>query len=229
MKIEYKLQRFSCISFLFKAPWSYLGSPSFGKLCAKVKPCNQIQIFTPEYMCTCDALDNVHFNYQIKIFTTSNIKSLNNKSFYRILLLLSGDISLKPGPKNNLQHLDSNEWNVFKSKGLHIIHQNFNSFLPEIDELRYIVNSSCYLILIVAVIGISKSKLDESILQLEIQINNYDLLLRDRNRNGLGVACYIRIDKSYIPRQYFPEEIENIFFEIFLPKIPSQLLIAFPK
>ena len=39
----------------------------------------------------------------------------------------------------------------------------------------------------------------------------------ETNRNG--VACYIRSDRSYIPKQYFPEEIENISFEILLPKI----------
>ena len=56
------------------------------------------------------------------------------------------------------------------------------------------------------------------VLQSEIQINNYDLLRRDRNRNGGGVACYVRSDISYIQKQYFPEEIENILFEILLPK-----------
>ena len=53
---------------------------------------------------------------------------------------------------------------------------------------------------------------------MEIQKNNYDLLLRDRNRNGGGVACFIRSDISYIQKQYFPEEIKDIFFEILLPK-----------
>ena len=67
-------------------------------------------------------------------------------------------------------------------------------------------------------IGVSESKLDESVLQSEIQINNYDLLSRDRNRNDGGVACYIRSDISYIQKQHFPEEIENIFFEILSPK-----------
>ena len=59
---------------------------------------------------------NIRFSYKFKIFTISNIRRLNSKSFYRILLLLSGDISLNPGPKNNLQPLDSNERNVFKIK-----------------------------------------------------------------------------------------------------------------
>ena len=33
-----------------------------------------------------------------------------------------------------------------------------------------------------------------------------------------GVFYFIRSDISYIQEQYFPEEIENIFFEKSLPK-----------
>ena len=172
---------------------SYLSSPSLRRMCTKVQVCDEIQFFTPEHIRTCVALDNFRLNYSFKIFTISNIERLNNKSFYRILLLLSGDISLNPGPKNNLPPLDSNEWNVFKTKRLHPIHLNINSLLPKIVELRYIAKSSN-----AAVIGISESKFDGSVLQSKIQINNYDLLPRDRNRNGRGVACYIRSDLSYI-------------------------------
>ena len=111
-------------------------------MCTKVKICNETQFFTPEYTTACVTLDNLCLNYSLKLFTISNSKRLNNKSFYCILLLLSGDISLNLGPKNNLQPLNSNEWNVFKSKGLHLIHVNINSFLPKIDELRDIANSS---------------------------------------------------------------------------------------
>ena len=138
---------------------------------------------------------------------------MNNKSFLRILLLLSGDISLNPGPVYNNQSLHSNEWNVFRSKGIHLIHLNVNSLLPKIDEIRYIAERTK-----AAVIGITESKLDESIFQSEIQIDNYDLLRCDRNRNGGGVACYIRSDISYVQKDFFPNVIENIFFEILLPK-----------
>ena len=47
-----------------------------------------------------------------------------------------------------------------------------------------------------AVIGLTESKLDESIFQSEIQIDNYDLLRCDRNTNGGGAACYKRSDFS---------------------------------
>ena len=68
------------------------------------------------------------------------------------------------------------------------------------------------------VIGITESQLDESIFQSENQIDNYDLLPCDRNRNGGGVACYIRSDISYVQKDFFPNVIKNIFFEILLPK-----------
>ena len=96
---------------------------------------------------------------------------------------------------------------------IHLTHLNVNSLLRKIDEIRYIAERTK-----AAVIGITESKLDESIFQSEIQIDNYDLLRCDRNRNGGGVECYIRSDISYVQKQFFPNVIENIFFEILLPK-----------
>ena len=70
-----------------------------------------------------------------------------------------------------------------------------------------------------AVIGICESKLDKSITNSEILIDNYDLPRCDRNRNGGEVACYIRNDLSYTQKNLFPNGIENVFFEIHLPKL----------
>ena len=96
---------------------------------------------------------------------------MNNKSFLLILLILAGDISLNPEPVCNNQLLHSNEWNVYISKGTHLIHLNVNSLLPKVDEICYIAERTK-----AAVIEISESKLHESAFQLEIQIYNYDLL-----------------------------------------------------
>ena len=38
------------------------------------------------------------------------------------------------------------------------------------------------------------------------------------NRNGGGVDCYVRNDLSYAQKNLFPNVIENVFFEIRLPK-----------
>ena len=60
--------------------------------------------------------------------------------------------------------------------------------------------------------------LDETVLQSEMQISNYQFLRCDRNRNGGGVDYYIRSDIGYLPKQFFPKEIGNIFVEALLPK-----------
>ena len=97
-------------------------------------------------------------------------------------------------------------------RGLHFIHLNVNSLLPKIEELRNIAKLSN-----AAVIGISESKLDDSVLSSEIHIDNYNTLRCDQNRQGGGVVCYIRNDLSYDVKSFFRPEIENIFFELLLP------------
>ena len=177
------------------------------------KSFNKIQFFTLGFIHTCDDLVTFRFNYLCKFHTIPKLKRINNKFFLCILLILSGDIKLNPGPVYNNQSLHSNEWNVFRSKEIHLIHLNVNSLLPKISEIRYIAERTK-----AAVIEITESKLEESISQSEIQIDNYDLLRCDRNRSGGGVACYVRSDFSYVQKCFFPNVIENIFFEILFPK-----------
>ena len=81
--------------------------------------------------------------------------------------------------------------------------------LPKIEELRIIAKSTN-----AAIIGVSESKLDEFVLEPEIEIDDYKILRCDRNRHGGGAACYIRNDLSYDIICVFPSEIESAFFEI---------------
>ena len=104
-------------------------------------------------------------------------------------------------------------WEPFVKRGLHFIHINVNSLLPKIDELRSIAKKSN-----AAVIGITESKLDDSVLNSEIHIDNYSLIRCDRNRHGGGVACYVRDDISYNQKTTFNSGVENIFIDILLPK-----------
>ena len=57
-------------------------------------------------------------------------------------------------------------WNVFKKCGLHLIHLNISSLLSKIDELRAIAKKSRAI-----VTGITESKLDETVLDGEINID----------------------------------------------------------
>ena len=202
---------FMCIVFLR----SIFYSPFKHKIVYNdIKLCHQIEVFTSEYLNTNNKLHEAFLNPQYTVPTISKLKQINSKSFYRLLIILSGDISLNPGPVCKHQILNTTEWDIFKTKGLHLMHLNINSLLPKIDELRHMARLSN-----AAVIGICEPKLDKSITNSEILIDNYDLLRCDRNRNGGGVACYYIInDLSYTKKNLFPNDIENVFFEIHLPK-----------
>ena len=135
----------------------------------------------------------------------------NNFLYLKLILLLSGDISLNPGPIQN-DHLTEN-WKTFRNRGLHFIHLNINSLLPKIDKLREIVKISNP-----TVIGITETKLDSSISHSEISIDGYCVIRRDRNRKAGGVICYVTNKICYSTKNCISNEIENIFIELLIPK-----------
>ena len=145
------------------------------------------------------------FNQELNLVCFSNLSYQNNKTYFPFLLVLSGDISLNPGPITGSQQHNYDQWAVFIKRGLHFVHININSLPPKIDELRYIAKLSK-----AAVISISESKLDDSVLSSGIQIENYELIHSERNRHGGGIACFIRNDLSYNMKSFLPSEIENI-------------------
>ena len=66
----------------------------------------------------------------------------------------------------------------------------------------------------------------------KIQIENYKILRCDRNRNRGGGSCYLKNHLSFIEKEFFSEETENIFFEIVLPKtkpITIRIIYRLPK
>ena len=96
------------------------------------------------------------------------------------------------------------------------MHLNINNLLPKTEELRQIAKLTNAVVL-----GISESKLDESVLEPEIHIDNYETLRCVRNRHGGGVACYIRNDLSYNVLSVFLE-LDNVFFFNSYYIIPKQ-------
>jgi hypothetical protein len=125
--------------------------------------------------------------------------------------LLSGDINVNPGPPDTSN--DCVNWGIFKRRGYHLLHLNVNSLLPKVDELRTIAKTTN-----AALIGITESKLDDSISDSEITIVGYDLLRKDRNRHGGGVACYVRQDICYNDRKPLSNDLEYILLDILVPE-----------
>ena len=172
--------------------------------------CTKTEFFTIETINESNYVGQLQLKTSFYLLTISKMKYGNHFHFFQLLLLLSGDIHPNPGP---LDPQFVNTWAPFNKSGLHFIHININSLLPKIDEIRSMaLNTNA------ALIGITESKLDESIPNSEININNYILIRNDRNRNGGGVACYIREDINFTQKNIFKDDIECIFVDILLPK-----------
>ena len=118
------------------------------------------------------------------LFTIYHRKCINQAKYFTFILLLSGDICLKPGPPHNSQ-IDRLSCNVFDKKGLHFLHINVYSLLPKIEEIRFIAKKSK-----ATVIGITETKLDGTIFDAELYLEVCSIVRCDRDRKGGGIACY---------------------------------------
>ena len=169
--------------------------------------------FNLETVKSCHSIQHITLHQNLVCLAITNLKYKDYKNFYQFLLLLSGDVSLKPGPVQISPAVKVNIWEPLNKNGLHFLHINMNSLLPKTDELKCIANKAN-----AAIIRITESKLDHNEPDLEVNLPGYDILRYYRNRNGGGVACYIRKDLCFNTRPLNCKEIENIIFGILLPK-----------
>ena len=139
------------------------------------------------------------------------MKNKYNRLYLKIILILSGDIELNPGPVDRNQIKEDSE--VFNNKRLHL---NINGLLNEIDELRYVARTSN-----AAVIGITETKLDNTVYDSEVAVDGYNIVRNNRNRNGGGLACYILNNICFNKKACIFDNIENIFIDLLFPKTKS--------
>ena len=206
------------ISFFSSLLSLNLKQQGFIKIHNVLLSCDKTVFFSIE---TINAINNVHDdfllrNYRVFLISLSGnsifrkSRDLRYLEFLRLLLLLSGNVEINPGPHQNNEN--SNQWNIFNKRGLHLLHLNINSLLPKIDELRSIAKYSD-----ASVIGITESKLDSSICDSEISIDGYDIIRNDRNRKGGGVTCYIKNTLCFNQKFIFQNDIENIIVDLIFP------------
>ena len=96
---------------------------------------------------------------------------------------------------------------------MYFINLNINSLLSKIDEILCIAKLTN-----TTVIGLSETKLGNTVLSSEIEIEGYNLVRSDRFRRGGGVACFVKNSILYNGKPNFCNNTESIFIEIFLPK-----------
>ena len=135
-----------------------------------------MSIFYPWHPLNKNEVNILYFQSELSDFAISKFSFKNNNLFYLLLLLTWSNIILNPGPFSNPQLFRKKEW-----KGLHLFHLNINSLLPKIDKLNQKTKA--------AVIGISESKFNGTVIDPKIYIGNCKILRFDRNQQEGGVAC----------------------------------------
>ena len=88
-----------------------------------------------------------------------------------------------------------------------------NSLLLKADEIRCIANKTK-----AAIIGITESKPDHTLPDLEVNFPEYHILWCHRNRKGGGVTSYIKKDLSFCTITLHYKELEHLVFDTLLPK-----------
>ena len=105
-------------------------------------------------------------------------------------------------------------------RGFKIAHLNIRSLFKHIDQLKFYLHDQKY-----DVISLNETMLDDSIEDHEIDISGYDILRKDRNRHGGGVAIYVRSIIDYkIRYDLMIDNLETITVEIQKPKAKPFLI-----
>ena len=188
-----------------------------------LKYCPNNEFFSTELIKITGDINSAEMLMSSRYFALNKLRIKRNEcfKFYHLLILLSGDVSLNPGPSQYPPYNDD-KFEPFRKRGLHFLHINVNSLLSKIDELRDVVGHTK-----LAILGITESKLDSSVSDQEVNISGYSILRSNRNRYGGGVACYVRADLYFNRRNVFSNSIENVFFDLLIPKIKPLLIGIF--
>lgn len=97
-----------------------------------------------------------------------------------------------------------------KLKGFRVGHLNITSLTKHIDQLRIYLHDETF-----EISSINESRLDSNIDDCLVKIKGYNIVRKDRNRDGGGVAIYYRNHLNVIIRDdLIHDELESICLEI---------------
>ena len=90
---------------------------------------------------------------------------------------------------------------------------NIVSLLKKIDEINFSMTNK-----FIDLIAFNETRLDPNITDNMINLDGYDVIRKDRSRNGGGVCIYLRSSINYkIRKDLVPPELEAVCVEIIKP------------
>ena len=112
------------------------------------------------------------------------------------IILLSGDVSINPGPKMNIPSAVRNEFDFPSKRGLRISHLNVRSIIYKMDSIRLMLKDKPF-----DVFSVSETWLNSDIPDSELAIEGYSFTRQDRiDRKGGGCMVYVRENLPYCKR-----------------------------
>ena len=112
-KVKIFLLFLKCMTFLF------LKNKNSSDLFNDMRTCTRSEFFTSEFMNICDDFQFSVTRISSTFYSVSKLEYRSLNSYFHLLILLSSDKSLNPGPNHQHKIQFWNEWNIFKSRGLH--------------------------------------------------------------------------------------------------------------
>ena len=111
---------------------------------------------------------------------------------------------------------------VLLQKGLHFIHSNTRSLIPKLPEIRLLLSQTK-----VSVFAASETWLNSSVNNGEIRIDGFNVVRRDWDCTGGGVALYIKEDIAFNPRPDLSVgQLEAVWIKLLLPRMKGILVCA---
>lgn len=153
-------------------------------------------------------------------------KPLSNRNY----LTPADTLSCPPSPCSTFPGLNENYLNpanmytIFEKSGIHMIHLNVNSLIghsgAKLEQIREMFRDCKAHFL-----TFSETKLDDSITDSQIEIENYSVIRNDRNRNGGGVCMYVRNNVVFITRpDLHHSSLETVWVEVILERAKNILI-----
>ena len=93
--------------------------------------------FTYEWIKGYGFANMVCFIPELNQFCLFKLRYRNNKTYFWLPLLLSGDISLNGGPVNGSKQYNNDQWTVFKKRGLKVGLSRLRKFLPNFSPALF--------------------------------------------------------------------------------------------
>lgn len=152
---------------------------------------------------------------------SSVVKAHLNSSYALMMICLSNDVSLNPGP-TVLQSA-----NLPTIRGFKISHLNVRSITHKMDSIRLLLKDKTF-----DIFTVSETWLNPRITDAEITIPGYSVVRKDRTSRGGGVAIFIRDEIPFKIRRDIATNTanyESLLIEINRHKCKKQFVCCIYK